>query len=318
MYGVIITAAALIIILISICILVYLKDKNEKEEAERKRIEEQKAQIEKERRIKEKQRAEEEAKHKAEEERKLNTFCLICEKCSMGYLVCDDCYNRSKVLKKELPYKRISTYDNIHEYKNELMMKILNPETQFERETNCIKLLSVADILKNKYKESDAFDKTYNFFENINSDKTTEEIIAEYKLQEKTESESQEQNKFIDYRTIKPKPFRCKDGHYVRSKSEREIDDFFFDNRIFHIYEAEYKDSITGHDFLPDFYLPDFNLYLEYFGLNTKEYLDKAQSKINMYKSDDNINFEYLTYEDDNNIYTKLKDICFKYNIPTK
>lgn len=125
-------------------------------------------------------------------------------------------------------------------------------------------------------------------------------------------------NKYIDYRNENPKPLRCKDGHYVRSKSEREIDNFFYDNQIWHIYESSYRHPYSQQLAYPDFYLPDYNLYIEYFGLNTNEYNEKREQKIKMYKSDHSIRFAYLTYEDDNDIYEKLKQICRLHNIPLK
>ncbi len=125
-------------------------------------------------------------------------------------------------------------------------------------------------------------------------------------------------NNTIDYRTKHKKPFRCKDGDYVRSKSEREIDDFLFDNKIWHIYEKEYTHPQTGKKAEPDFYLSDYNLYIEYFGMSDPDYIKRRDEKIKMYQSDKSINFEYLTYKDDYCIYEKLINICQKYSIPAK
>ena len=121
-----------------------------------------------------------------------------------------------------------------------------------------------------------------------------------------------------DYRKIYPANFRCKSGVYVRSKSEREIHDFFFEHRIRVVYEEQYRHPTTGKTAMVDFYLPDYNLYMEYFGRTDSDYLKDREKKINMYRSDSKIHFEYLTYEDDNNIYDKLKGICYDYSIPLK
>lgn len=116
----------------------------------------------------------------------------------------------------------------------------------------------------------------------------------------------------------KGKKYKCRDGQKVRSKAEREIDDFLYLNRIWHIYESEYQHPYSKELARPDFYLPDYNLYIEYFGLKSPEYLKKKENKIKMYKSDKSINFEYLTCDDDKVIYEKLKRICIKYSIPMK
>jgi hypothetical protein len=75
------------------------------------------------------------------------------------------------------------------------------------------------------------------------------------------------------------------DGHYVRSKAELIIDNFLFKNRIFHIYEK----SLSGNDnSYCDFYLPDYDLYIEYWGFKDgdekKEDLsDKKRKEIAKY-----------------------------------
>jgi hypothetical protein len=65
----------------------------------------------------------------------------------------------------------------------------------------------------------------------------------------------------------KPGTFRTKDGHWVRSKSERDIANFLFDHRI--AYQYERRVSFGDVDLHPDFFLPDvgLGLYLEHFGL---------------------------------------------------
>ena len=121
-------------------------------------------------RIAEQKRRKEEAERKAEEEWRKSTKCIICEEASDGHVICSDCWNRRLVIKKELPYKRVCTYELINEYKNELMYKIIFPETQLEREINSVKLLAVAEILDKKYCQSNALDKMQTFLEDVISD----------------------------------------------------------------------------------------------------------------------------------------------------
>lgn len=52
-------------------------------------------------------------------------------------------------------------------------------------------------------------------------------------------------------------------GETVKSIGEKTIADYFDRNRINYVYEQR---DISGY-FLPDFYLPDFNIYVEYWGL---------------------------------------------------
>ena len=69
---------------------------------------------------------------------------------------------------------------------------------------------------------------------------------------------------------------KTKDGRSVRSLSEKIIIDYFFDNFIRVVYEktVPYTNEKSEHATLhPDFYLPDYNLYIEFNGLTNKSYL---------------------------------------------
>lgn len=76
----------------------------------------------------------------------------------------------------------------------------------------------------------------------------------------------------------------CKDGHVVKSKSERDIDNYFFEHKIAHAYEKAL--TIKGEIFHPDFYLPELDLYLEHWGYDESnvEYTKRKEYKIPKYK----------------------------------
>ena len=86
--------------------------------------------------------------------------------------------------------------------------------------------------------------------------------------------------------TDAPGAIRTKDGHWVRSKSERDIANFLFDNRI--AYQYERPVTIGGVELRPDFYLPDVasGIYLEHFGiLEDARYRQLAESKVTLYRN---------------------------------
>ena len=68
--------------------------------------------------------------------------------------------------------------------------------------------------------------------------------------------------------------YTCKDGHVVKSKSEREIDNFLFERGISHAYEKELPYGKNEKETLhPDFYLPNYlglgkHVYIEHWGYN--------------------------------------------------
>lgn len=80
--------------------------------------------------------------------------------------------------------------------------------------------------------------------------------------------------------------YKCDDGHWVKSKAERDIDNYLFKNKIRHCYEKELPiDNNPEHSLYPDFYLPDFNLYIEHLGMeDNKKYNDTLEYKIPIYK----------------------------------
>ena len=178
------------------------------------------------------------------------------------------------------------------------------------------------EILKNIEIEehtSTYYQQQNNFYKNppnFSNDKTTNNNSKQNSKAKKINQSAKRQ--YTDYRKTHPAEYRCMDGHYVRSKAEREIDNFFFYNDIKHIYEFEYHNSQRNKTYFTDFYLPKYNLYIEYFGRTNPEYLKKKSEKIAVYLSDISINFEYLDNNDDHNLEGKLNHICQKYNISIK
>ena len=262
----------------------------------------------------------EKKKEREEEERKRNTKCCICNKCSMGDIICEDCYQRAKTIKNEIPKDFSKNYLSTTNFYQNSINNILDAKTQTQKEYYGSLLIIATDILKTKYFVSDIWKKTYLFLQELQNEGDSISNDFRNKYYSPYEDNDNEKNKAS---TIKDNsnftaPYRCKDGHQVRSKAEREIDNFLFENQISHIYEQKYEHPITKEWALPDFYLPNYNLYIEYFGLTTPEYLFKREQKIKMYQSDRNIRFEYLTQANDENIFEKLEDICRKYNIPIK
>ena len=83
--------------------------------------------------------------------------------------------------------------------------------------------------------------------------------------------------------------YKCTDGHMVRSKSEVIIDNFLYNNNIMHVYEKElihYEKNGESKIIKPDFYLPNYNLYIEHWGYeNKKDYLATKAYKENIYKT---------------------------------
>jgi len=76
---------------------------------------------------------------------------------------------------------------------------------------------------------------------------------------------------------------RTEDGTAVQSKGERRIADFLASRRIAYVYDERYR--LAGDVTIrPDFYLPEFDVYIEYWGMDTPEYVENMRKKLFLYQ----------------------------------
>ncbi|MBI2438876.1 MAG: hypothetical protein HYV36_08725 [Lentisphaerae bacterium] len=73
------------------------------------------------------------------------------------------------------------------------------------------------------------------------------------------------------------KTIETRDGTVVQSDGERRIADWLMMRGIAYRYDAKFR-IIGEFQIRPDFYLPELDVYIEYWGLNTPQY------KMSMYK----------------------------------
>ncbi|MBI4025975.1 MAG: HEAT repeat domain-containing protein [Verrucomicrobia bacterium] len=73
------------------------------------------------------------------------------------------------------------------------------------------------------------------------------------------------------------KTVETRDGTVVQSKGERRIADWLTAHGIAYRYDAKFR-IIAEFQIRPDFYLPEMDVYIEYWGLDTPQY------KMSMYK----------------------------------
>ncbi len=113
-----------------------------------------------------------------------------------------------------------------------------------------------------------------------------------------------------DYRTQWPAQNQCDDGHYVRSYSEMLIDNWLYNNGYVHAYEKSvFIESEPEAVVLSDFYLPQGDVYIEFWGMNDDEtYKKRKAKKINYYEVN-NINLISLEEKD----VKRLNDIMPRY-----
>lgn len=79
------------------------------------------------------------------------------------------------------------------------------------------------------------------------------------------------------------KRLRTTDGTAVQSQGERRIADYLSARKIEYVYDERYRiaDDVAIR---PDFYLPEFDLYIEYWGMDTHDYQAHRQEKLFLYQ----------------------------------
>lgn len=87
----------------------------------------------------------------------------------------------------------------------------------------------------------------------------------------KNESDFKSQFEYNEY--LKLNPPVTLGGEKVKSYGEMDIANFLFENGVKYIYEHPYKIDTRDEEYgqyYPDFYLPEYDIYIEYFGVNRK------------------------------------------------
>ena len=81
------------------------------------------------------------------------------------------------------------------------------------------------------------------------------------------------------------KTIRAKDGTLVQSEGERLIAEWLSANNIRYRYDERIK-IIQGYSVRPDFYLPEFDVYIEYWGMDTIDYKIGMLMKQKLYQQE--------------------------------
>lgn len=108
----------------------------------------------------------------------------------------------------------------------------------------------------------------------LKSKKTEEKKSKDYKS---TDVEKEDE----DFRTKFPANIRAEDGHVVRSKAEKIIDDWLYHKGIVHAYERRVP---IEEEVYCDFFIPiGQKVWIEYWGLEDEKYLKRKELKKKFY-----------------------------------
>jgi len=159
---------------------------------------------------------------------------------------------------------------------------------------------------KDKDKIIASLEKKSIFGKLFGSNKTKEPKKIEKKEKRETKKKVETRKKIKTGNDIRKQydslEYRTEDGHYVRSKAELIIDNWLYNKGIVHAYE---KKLPTEENLLSDFYIPNKNIYIEYWGYeNQEKYLKRKKVKQQIYKR---YNFKLIELQD--NDIQNLDDI---------
>ncbi len=104
---------------------------------------------------------------------------------------------------------------------------------------------------------------------------------------------------------------RSHGGTVVQSRGEKLIADFLEKEGIRYVYDERYR--IAGDAMIrPDFYLPEFDVYIEYFGMDTPEYRDNMLKKRFLYQRAAK-KLVSVSYKDNENLIEVLRQKLSRY-----
>ena len=258
--------------------------------------------------------------------------CIICERyAGSNYLFCKDCYRQEVDIYNEY----FDKYDNDIAFKNKyfkIREKCQNSNMLEEKFNNClITMYSIAELCQIKHCKNYLIDRVKNDIVNIRIAKNIQEIKNDNILSVKKDNETDKKQTNTndkqsqsyhsafddrDYREQWPRNIQCEDGHYVRSKGEKIIDDWLYHHNIVHAYEKSvYMKSSPNDVVLSDFYIPKGDVYIEFWGMTDKpDYEARKKYKISLY---DKNNYKRIDLEDShvNRIDDIMPRVLGKYDI---
>jgi putative ubiquitin-RnfH superfamily antitoxin RatB of RatAB toxin-antitoxin module len=118
---------------------------------------------------------------------------------------------------------------------------------------------------------ADEFARSHKAFQRVFCDKCFDEVYLE--------------RRNFDTKVELNKTIRAADGTLVQSDGERIVAGFLADRDIAFRYDERFR-IVEGFAIRPDFYLPEFDLYVEYWGMDTTDYKIGMLKKQKLYQQE--------------------------------
>ncbi len=227
-----------------------------------------------------------------------NGKCIICGNNAPKGFLCYDCYKKKEAEKAELGRGRTKQEAMDHYFNQRNCLYRIKTPAYIEN--GAIRLFAIADEAQSygdTYLGGRVVDDVITLIDwkNKKTQKPTAQESAKTAKREKHDEAKEPEeappisHSFddIDYRKQWVAEHQCDDGHYVRSYSEMLIDNWLYNNGYRHAYEKSvFMQSDPDAVVLSDFYIPDGNVYIEFWGLNDDQrYMERKKKKQEMYKA---------------------------------
>lgn len=203
-------------------------------------------------------------------------LCIVCGEDAPNGSLCRDCYYEMLDYKDSID-KNMKVFE-LKDYYFNLKNSIMRMRNFDYVQPNCNKLMALAVVAKDIYRDESLTDRVVNDIKDI----------IKKKLPSK-EQETTEYSKTQD--SHKEEVLRTSDGHYVKSMPEQIIDDILYDLRIVHCYEKKVPITADEQTISADWFIPvtdsRHGIYIEYWGMNTEEYIKNKERKRLQYKNHD-------------------------------
>ena len=233
--------------------------------------------------------------------------CIICGEPSNGKDVCKACYNEIINLQKDIDKNKKKW--ELKDYYYNLKAFIGRLKNYDEAISNLYKLYAIAWLLKRLYDDEQLLDVVNNDVKFL--------LKQIEKIKNFSPNEQQQQNDKTIIAVADIEKNRASDGHICKSEGEVIIDDILFKGKVCHAYERRVKEipSTKERSVIADWFIPTDGfdgIYIEYWGMNTKDYQDNKEEKLALYeKYNDAVKLIQINKNDINDRQT-LEDRIFQ------
>lgn len=208
--------------------------------------------------------------------------CLICGEKSGRHKLCQDCWHTKESDDLGFVQKRDKDEIREHYFSHKNYLYGLNNAKFLYY--GMIRLYKIAEEMYISYRDVYLLNLVEEDLKKLN-----ERIVNKFNENSGSIKNFDNDSEFTetdekDFRKIHPAEIFCKDGHYVRSTFEKILDDWLYDNKIFHCYEKrKHFGEEANQCVISDFYLPENDLYIELWGNIDKRYAKRKAAKIEIY-----------------------------------